>query len=261
MKLFFAIMSLSLALNAAHAAEPVVPPAPPQDTERFTSLIRGAVTTYTLALQDLGVSRKRPIKIKLSNNVSDYETHVSGYVVEYKDRQARWPNGLAYLDEDTLMIKAIPPYDQVEMQRRVWHEMTHSLQYDLSSGNAIRARPWLAEGMADLFTFLAAGKSDADSIKQWKVELHRQLSAGDGKLDPADLVGIDNFNWDILSETSQGANYALAGLIVLKFYENNGAASIPRFAAYYDCLAHGLTPEKSCFVEHFGMTPEKFVQR
>jgi hypothetical protein len=261
MKLFFAIMSLGLALNTAYAIEPVVPPAPQEDTERFVSMVRGAVTTYTLALQDLGVTRKRPIKIKLSNNVSDYETHVSGYVVEYKDRQARWTNGLAYLDEDTLMIKAIPPYDKVEMQRRIWHEMTHSLQYDLSSGNAIRARPWLAEGMAGLFTFLAGGKSDADSIKQWKVALHRQLSASDGKLNPADLVGIDDFNWDILSETSQGANYALADLIVLNFYETNGAASIPRFAAYYDCLAHGLRPENSCFVEHLGMTPEKFVQR
>lgn len=260
MKPLLSIMSLSLALNTALATEVVVPP--PQDsTEHFTSLVRGAVTTYTLALQDLGVARKHPIKIKLSNNVSDYQTHTSGYVVEYKDRQARWTNGLAYLDDDTLMIKAIPPYDKVEMQRRVWHEMTHSLQYDLSGGNAIRARPWLAEGMAGLFTFLAGGNSDADSIRQWKTDLQRRLSAWDGKIATDELVGIDDFNWDILSEKSQGANYALADLIVLAFYETNGATSIPRFAAYYDCLAHGLTPENSCFVEQLGTTPEKFVRR
>jgi hypothetical protein len=253
-------MLLCLSLNTASAGESVIPSTQENNTERFTSLVRSAVTSYTLALQELGVTRKHPIKIKLSNSVSDYESHAKGYVIQYPDQQARWTNGLAYLDADTLMIKAIPPYDQVELQRRVWHEMTHSLQYDLSGGNSERARPWLAEGMAGLFTFLAGGNGEADSIKQWRAELKRKLQASGSRLTPVELVDIDNFNWDILSEESNGANYAVADLILLDFYETNGAASIPRLAAYYDCLAHGLTPEKSCYVDKLG-DPQAMLER
>jgi hypothetical protein len=250
---------LGLALNAA-AADVVAPPVQPS-AEPLVHMVQAAVTTYTLALQELGVTRKRPIKIKLSNNLSDYETHTKGYVIQYLDQQARWPNGLAYLDAETLMIKAIAPYDPVELQQRVWHEMTHALQYDLSNGGSARARPWLTEGMADLFAFLAAGKADADSIKQWKATLNRKLLAANSVLTPAQLIDLDSFDWDELSTQSQGANYVVADLMVLHLYETNGAGSIAQMASYYGCLVQGLTPEKACFTDTLGLTPETFTSR
>ena len=221
--------------------------------------MQAAVTTYTLALQDLGVARLHPIQIKLSNNVVDYQAHINGYI-EYRDQRARWPNGLAYLTEGTLMIKAIPPYDQGELQHRVWHEMTHALQYDLSGGGAERARPWLKEGTADLFAFLAAGKADADSIKQWKAALNSKLIELNSRLTTADLLDIEAYDWDELSDSSHGANYAMADLMVLHLYETKGSASVAQLASYYRCLSQGLVPERTCFADKLGLAPEKFAQ-
>ena len=192
------MLSLCLALNA-FAAEPVPsPPSPPTSGQQLTQIVQAAVTTYTLALRELGVSRLHPIQVKLSTDAADYQTHINGYI-EYPDQRARWPNGLAYLTEGTLMIKAIPPYDQGELQHRVWHEMTHALQYDLSGGGAERARPWLKEGTADLFAFLAAGKADADSVRQWKAALNRKLVELNSRLTTADLLDLEDFGWDALS--------------------------------------------------------------
>lgn len=252
---------LALALNAAAADAVQAPPPAQPSAEPLVRMVQAAVTTYTLALQELGVTRKRPIKIKLSNNISDYETHTKGYVIQYRDQQARWPNGLAYLDAETLMIKAIAPYDAVELQQRVWHEMTHALQYDLSNGGSARARPWLTEGMADLFAFLAGGKADDASIGQWKAALNRKLSDANSQLTPAQLIDLDSFDWDDLSDQSQGANYALADLMVLHLYETGGTGSIVQMASYYACLVQGLTPEKACFTDKLGLTPETFTLR
>jgi hypothetical protein len=221
-------------------------------------MVQAAVTTYALALRQLGVERKRPIKIKLSNNVADYETHANGNVIQYRDQPARWPNGMAYLDAETLMIKAVPPYEKSELQRGVWHQMTHALQYDLSNGSSERGRPWLNEGMAGLFAFLAAGQVDADSIVQWKATLHRKLVELDSHLTPADLLDIDAYNWDELTDTSHGANYAVADLMMLRVYETNGGKTLPGLVSYYGCLTAGLTPESSCFKDALGAVPARW---
>lgn len=230
----------------------------------LVQLVRAAVTSYTLALEQLGVTRRHPIKIKLSNNAADYRTRSNGYLTRYTDREARWPNGLAYMDQDTLMIKALPPYDQAELQHRVWHAMTHALQVDLSNGGSARARPWLSEGMADLFAFLAAGKADPASVAEWEASLRRRLAqapatAAAPPLTPAALLDIDADDWDALSEASQGANYALADLMLLRFYATRGAQAVPQLAAYYRCLVQGFVAEKTCFADSLGMQPGEFA--